>query len=498
MTARMRAFTRLADGVFDVCVIGAGILGSRIAYEATRDGLSVALLDAGDIGGATSSASSKLIHGGLRYFAQGHLGIARASLREKRALVSHVAPGLARPMRIVVSIERRKWAGAIALRGALAVYDALGGWGNSRTRLIAPETARRLVPALSGRPLGPCILLDEAQIDDARLTLATALAAADAGAVVMNHARVTGLALGGDEARLAVRGPEGTLELRARSVVNATGPWLDAVRRLEDPSAAPVARLSKGVHVVVTVDEPWSAALSVHTDDEHNLFAAPWQGMVLIGVTDTEFDADPSSLTATEADIDLLLRLSERVLPAHLLRRERIKARSAGLRVLPLGDGSTATAKRENVVATSARGMVSIGGGKLTTHRLEAMAALQLLPASVRPRRRAPSPATIVGVPRLTPRDDVTPETLEYLAATYGDKVGDVLLYGTSDRSALQRINPEGPDVWAQVRYAIANELAMTVDDVIDRRTSLRWRGLDDEATREQIARVLMPRLVPT
>jgi glycerol-3-phosphate dehydrogenase len=142
--------------------------------------------------------------------------------------------------------------------------------------------------------------------------------------------------------------------------------------------------------------------------------------------------------------------------------------------------------------------MVSIGGGKLTTHRLEAMEALRRLPLAVRPHRRAPSSAAVVGIPRLTPQPDVAPETLDHLAATYGDRVGDVLRYGTSDRLAFQRIHPEGPDVWAQVHYAIANELAMTVDDLIGRRTSLRWRGLDDEATREKIARALMPRLVPT
>lgn len=495
MSARPRAFARLSGGVFDVCVIGAGILGSRIAYEATRDGLRVALVDGGDIGGATSSASSKLIHGGLRYFAQGHLGIARASLREKRALVRDVAPGLVRRMPIVVSIERRKWASAVGLRAALAVYDGLGGWGASRTRLVAPEAARRMVPALSGRPLGPCILLDEAQVDDARLVLATALAAADRGAVVVNHARVTGIESGG-EWRVAVRAAEGEVVVRARSVVNACGPWLDALRRMEDPMAAPVTRLSKGVHVAVGADEPWTAALSVHVDDEHNLFAAPWQGTILIGVTDTEFFGDPSSVAPTDEDVELLLGLAARVLPAHLLRRERIRSRSAGLRVLPLGDGSTATAKREHVLVTSPSGMVSIGGGKLTTHRLEAMDALGALPAAVRPRRRPPSADAIAGAAHIAAHGDLAPETVAHLVATYGDAVGDVLRAGLGDPAAFEPVRPGAPEVWAQVRHAVASEYAMTVDDIVERRTALRWRGLDDVSTRARIADVLAQQAV--
>ena len=510
MSARPRDFARLGEGTFDVCVIGAGILGSRIAYEATRDGLRVALVDAGDIGGATSSVSSKFIHGGLRYLVQGHLDVVRASLLEKHAIVRDIAPGLARPMPVVVSVERRGWSGALVQRAVLQAYDALGGWSAARTRLITDEDARRLVPALAGRPLGGCLLLDEAQVNDARLTLVTALAAADAGAVVANHARVTALGFANGGAQLDVRGPEGDVTVRAKSVVNATGAWIDTVRTWEDTSATPIARLSKGVHVVVPVEEPWRAALSVHTDDEHNLFAAPWCGGLLVGVTDTPFDGAPTSLAVgpTDADVDLLLQLAQRMLPAHLLRRERIRRVTAGLRVLPRGDGSTATAKRETIVDVGPRGMVSIGGGKLTTHRLEAMDALQHLPASVRPRRRAPSRATLVGRPRpdgadggggarADARRGLSSETLAHLEALYGDGVGDVLAHAEGDPAALERIHPDGPDIWAQVRHAVASEWALGVDDVIDRRTTLGWRGLADEATRERIARVLLATPVP-
>ncbi len=498
MGTRLRAFARLADGVYDVCVIGAGIVGSRVAYEATKDGLHVAVVDAGDIGGGTSSASSKLLHGGIRYFVQGHLRIARDSLFEKRALARDVAPGLTRPLPFVVSVERKRLSGSLALRAALAAYDALGGWSTARTRLVDADEARRLVPALAGRPVGACFVLDEAQTDDARLTLATALAAADCGAVVTNHARVTGVEFGKAEARVAVRGREGDVVLRAKSVVNASGPWIDAVRSLEDPAAAPIARLSKGVHVVVPMDLPWHAALTVHRDDEHNLFAIPWHGGLLVGVTDTAFDASPDTLAATDADVDLLLTLARAVLPADALRRDRIRAISAGLRVLPRGSGSTATARRDNLVTIGPLGMVSVAGGKLTTHRLEAMDALQRLPARVRPRRRAPSRDTLVGVAPTANSAGIAPSTYAHLASVYGDRVADVVAAARDDASALERVHPDGPDVWAQVRFAISNELAMTVDDITDRRTSLRWRGLADEPTRERIARMLFPRLVPS
>lgn len=496
MTARERRFARLGEGTFDLCVVGAGIVGSRIAYEAARDGLRVALVDAGDIGGATSSASSKLIHGGLRYFAQGHLDIARASLREKRALVRHVAPGLVRPMPIVVSVERRKWASSLAMRGALAAYDALGGWGSSRTRVIDDRTARRLVPALGG-PASSCILLDEAQVNDARLVLVTALAAADRGAVVVNHARVTSLAAAAGEWRLAVRAAEGETTVRARSVVNATGPWVDALRRMADPAARPITRLSKGVHVVLPLDEPWGAGLSVHVDDEHNLFAVPWYGMLLVGVTDTPYAGDPAACRVTAFDIDLLISDSRRVLPDHLLRRDRIRAATAGLRVLPMGGGPTATARREHVVEAAANGLVSIGGGKLTTHRVDAMDALQALPSAVRPRRRAPSGDALVPPVaddlRRTAHRAVDGDVLAHLVSLYGPAALEVLASAQGDSTAFERIHPGGPDVWAQARYAVSHEYAVTVDDIALRRTTLGWRGLADLDTRDRLARTLAP-----
>ena len=320
----------------------------------------------------------------------------------------------------------------------------------------------------------------------------------DRGAVVMNHARVHGIVWSAGEARISVRGPEGDITVRAKAVLNASGPWVDVLRRMEDPRAVPIARLSKGVHLVLPMERPWQAALSVHIDDEHNLLAIPWHGALLVGITDAPFDGRPDELAATDSDVDLMLDLAKLMLPAALVSRERIRAVSAGLRVLPLGAGSTGQARRDNVTDVSARGMVSIAGGKLTTHRLEAMDALQLLPPAVRPRRRAPSNDTIVGAAPPIARSDIRSDTLAHLAATYGDKLPDVLAGAANDPTALDQIHPDGPDVWVQVRYAIASELAMTVDDITDRRTSLRWRGLADEATRERIARMLLPRLVPS
>jgi len=498
MSARLRAFARLGDGLFDLCVIGAGVVGSRVAYEAVRDGLRVALVDAGDFAGATSGASSKFLHGGIRYFVQGMFGIARDGLREKRVLERDVFPGLARPMPMVVAVERRRFAGPIALRAALFAFDALGGWSGPRSRVIGADEARRLVPALKERALGSCFIFDQTQVDDARLVLATALAASDAGAVVMNHARVIAMEFGAEDARLTVRGPEGELALRARSVVNASGAWIDEVRRLEDPAAEPVARLSKGVHAVLPLEEPWQTAFSLYEDDEHNMLAVPWQGGLLVGVTDTPYEGPAGALTVTDADVDLVLSFAARMLPESFLRRDRIRSFSAGLRVLPRGEGSTATARRDNVVAVGPSGMVSVAGGKLTTHRLEAMDALQRLPARVRPRRREPSRDVIVARGPESSKAPVSPGTLAHLAATYGDRTDELLAIAKTDPSAFDRIHPDAPDVWAQVRYAISNEYAMTVDDITDRRTSLNWRGLADEAIREKIARLLLPRLVPS
>src|SRR5205807_2325908 len=206
----------------------------------------------------------------------------------------------------------------------------------------------------------------------------------------------------------------GDLEIRCRSVVNAAGPWVDAVRRLEDPRAEPMARLSKGVHLVVDQAQPWAAALAVPMERGRVAFAVPWEGMLLLGTTDTEYDGDPADVGVEPEDAATVLREGAVGLPAELLERERIRYAFAGLRVLPRGPGDTARTPREEVVRVGPAGMVSVAGGKLTTHRRIAVHVLQRLAAF---RRVRVSPDPLPGAGHLPPRPaEVEPATWRHLA----------------------------------------------------------------------------------
>ena len=471
---------RLASETFDLLVIGAGIVGARIALEAARTGASVALLDAGDFGGATSSASSKLIHGGLRYLPLGDVRLVRESHLERRALLDRVAPHLVRPLTFVLPAYRGGPHSAAAMAAGLLAYSALSGFHHSRARIVGARGARRLVPPLRTEGLVAAGVYRDAQTHDSRLALATVKAAAGAGAAVANHMRVAALDVG--TGRVVAALADG-VRVRCRAAVNAAGPWVDEVRRLEDARVQPMARLSKGVHVLVSQPGPWGAALTVPLERGRVAFAVPWQGTLMLGTTDTEYEGDPGRATVEPEDVETVLREAAVGLPPEVLAPDRILHTFAGLRVLPRVAGDTATAPRSEVIRTGRGGMVSVAGGKLTTHRRIAVQVLHRLErfARVQPSR---DPLPGAGRPPTRPAE-VDPAVWLHLLRLYGDEAGQVAEGG------LEPVHPAGPDVWGQVRYAVDCEWALTVEDVVRRRTSLEVRGLATPAVRERISATL-------
>jgi glycerol-3-phosphate dehydrogenase len=442
----------LTTGVFDLLVIGGGIVGSRIAYEAARAGLSVALIDAGDFGGATSSASSKLIHGGLRYLSSLDLRLIRQAQEERHLLARYVAPGLVRPLPFMLAGYQGSHHGIAAVMGALAAYSAIGGFPRPRPRFVRARHAGQLAPGLRLHGLTGCGLYEEAQADDGQLTLATVAAAERAGAVVVNYARACAFASDNSRrlraAEVQDRAGEGRLEIQFRKVVNAAGPWVDHVRRLEDPRAEPIARLSKGVHVTLPAPARWWTGVATPLDGSRVTFAVPYRHTLLVGTTDTQFDGDPADLQVTPSDLTQLLSEAAAILPAEMLGRDGILYSFAGLRVLPLGSGSTPDARREHMVSIGKAGMVSVAGGKLTTHRLIAMDALRHLDGG-RLARLAPSAAAL----------------------------------------PVQRAG--STDMRAQVIHAVQNQWALTVEDVVRRRTPLSIQGLVTPAVTETIRQLI-------
>lgn len=494
--SRERALEELGEGVFDVLVVGGGIVGSRVAWDAARAGLRVALVDAKDFGGATSSASARLVHGGRRYLRTAEISLVRTASRERDTLVSRIAPHLVRPLPFVLASDRSPGQRARCAAGLFA-YAALGGCRRPFPRIVLKREACRLVPPLCAENLGLRMVFHEAKTNDARLTLATVTAAACAGAVVANYLRAVALypAPGKiSRVQLEGRGGEGTISVSCRAIVNATGPWLDLLRHMEDPRCKPLVRLSKGVHVVLRPDEEWRAALALSIDADQHLYAVPCEGTVLLGTTDTEYSGDPSAVAPEPADLSALLDSASGFLAEEALRPERVISAVAGLRVLPRGEGKPSSAPREHLLNVGPGGMVSVAGGKLTTHRQIALDALRHLPAEVRPRRLALSDEPLPGAYLPTSRDlasRLDASTVDHLLHLYGADAANLLAYADLYPNALEPITPEAPDLWAQAYHALSHEWALTVQDIVHRRTTLGLRGCDTPPVRYRICSVL-------
>jgi glycerol-3-phosphate dehydrogenase len=480
-----RALEELASREFDLLVIGGGIVGAGVAAEASRHGLAVALVDKGDFGAGTTSASSKLVHGGLRYLRLGDVRLVREAHDERRALMRVVAPHLVRRLPFLLPLYRGGPYGPLAVQAGLVLYSALA---HARVhRPLRSADAQGLVPPLRTDGLRACGLYADAWTNDARLCLANVRAAAGAGAVVANYAHVVELRraqrrVGGAE--VAADGE--TVSVRARAVVNAAGPWVDAVRRLEDPRAAPSVRLSKGVHAVLALDQPWHAGLTIPHDAVRVSFALPWHGVLLLGTTDTPFEGEPDAVEATDADLAQVLDEAAVALDPAAVRRDAVRATFAGLRVLPLGAGATTSARREVVLSRGPHGLLSVAGGKLTTYRRIALDVLGALGSELGLTRidRTPAPLPGAALPEAAEarlarsHPDLEPSIRANLVQMYGSLAAEVLAPAADDPRLLRPLHPDAPEIAAQALYARTHEWARTAEDVLRRRTTLALRGL--------------------
>jgi glycerol-3-phosphate dehydrogenase len=495
---------RLSDTTFDLLVIGAGAIGAATAWCASLAGARVAVVDRGDVAGATSSASSKLMHGGLRYLAMGDVGLVREAHHERRIHARTVAPHLVRPLEFVVPVgpdsPTRLW----QVRAGVFLYGALARFADGRNGRISAASARRRVPPLLTGGLRGTVLYHDHQTHDARLALSALAGAADAGAVVVPHAEAAALRTqGGVVAGAEVRDRlgEATVSVAARAVVNAAGPWVDAVRRLEDSAAGTSVLLSKGAHAVMAGGDGWTAAVTTPLPGGRVSFAIPWEGMLLLGTTDDPYEGDPAAVAATDADVAQILAEAGRSLAADALDPALVRSRFAGVRVLPAGGSSTIRARRETVVSRGPGGMVSVAGGKLTTWRVigARAARLALAPLGVGAGPRRPVPLPGAAPPAAVERSlaaahpELPDDVRAHLARHYGTRAADVLAGAGGDPALLDRIHPDGPDIWAQAVYGREREWAATVDDVLRGRTTVALRGLDDERVRAEAERVLHP-----
>jgi glycerol-3-phosphate dehydrogenase len=485
----------LSEGTFDVLVVGGGITGAGVARDAAMRGLRTALVERDDFASGTSSRSSRLVHGGIRYLEHGQLGLVFESSAERRTL-RRIAPHLVRPLAFVwpvyagARVPRWKLAAGLTLYDLLALFRNVGRHESlTRQGVLAREPRLRADALVGGARYW------DAATDDARLTLATVRSAIEAGAVVLNHARVASLAMpdgrvAGARVLDAIAGA--SVDVSARVVVNATGPWSDSVERMANGGARLTVRGSKGVHVCVARDriDNTGALTLLAPRDGRVMFLLPAGDYAIVGTTDTYETVEPDQVRASEADVTYLLETANHFFPAARLTRADVVAAWAGLRPLKADGGDDpGAASREHTIAERVPGLVSVTGGKLTTYRLMARDVVDAVQRSLGARRTASRtarsplvggrmanlPAEIAAAAALTRDISVASR----LVQAHGDEWRAVWALAAADATLAERVDPSRPYLLAELLYAVREELALTLGDLLIRRTPLAFETPD-------------------
>ena len=479
--SRAENLERLRAGeVWDIVIIGGGATGLGSAVDAAARGYRTLLLEARDFAHGTSSRSTKLIHGGVRYLAQGNISLVREALGERGILLRN-APQLVHPRDFVVPAYH--WHELPYYGTGLKLYDLLAGrLGLGSSRWLGRLEVQKRVPTVRAAGLRGGILYTDGQFDDARLAITLAHTFADLGGVILNYAPIIGfIKNGGRVAGVTARDHETGEEFKVsvRAVINATGVGVDRLRTLDDAGASPLLTLSQGAHIVLNRSFlPGETALLVpRTDDGRVLFAIPWHNHVLVGTTDTPTTAEVLEPVPLDAEIDYLLEYVGRYL-ARRPRQDEILSRFAGLRPLLRGaaGSKTSTLSREHAVEVSGSGLVTITGGKWTTYRRMAADAVD---HAARIGSLATKPSTTAGL-RLHgwrgPQHDV-PDSL----AVYGSDADALNALCNEHLDLSKSLHPSLPYRGAEVVWAARHEAARTVEDVLARR--LRALFLDARAS---------------
>lgn len=506
---RRRALRTLADTELDVLIIGGGVVGAGAALDAASRGLSVGLVEARDWAAGTSSRSSKLVHGGLRYLEQRDFGLVREALHERGLLLNRLAPHLVRPVPFLYPLRHRGWERAYVGAGVF-LYDTLGGARTMpRHRHLSRRRALRVAPALRPDRLTGAIGYYDAQVDDARYALTLVRTAAQHGAAVVNRAAATGLVRnGGRVVGATVRDSESGAELtiRARRVIGAAGVWTDELLRMAGVRGPFQVRASKGAHLLVPRSRIPMATGVITRTERSVLLIIPWGQHWLIGTTDTPWDCDPDEPTASQADVDYLLGHANQVLSDPLTTNDVVGV-YAGLRPLLAGDSAdTARLSREHAIAEPAPGLFVIAGGKYTTYRV--MAA-DVVNAATRDLGREVAPSLTAHLPlvgavgyhemwdgrhELAHGCGLDVPVVEHLLGRYGAAVTELLAMVVDEPDLAAPVSGAEPYLRVEARYAATHEGALHVADVLARRTRASIETSDGGASAaREIAEVIAP-----
>ena len=501
--ARASTLERLrSGGELDVLVVGGGVVGCGVALDAVTRGLSTGLIEARDYASGTSSRSSKLIHGGLRYLEMLDFGLVHEALQERRLLLTTIAPHLVRPVPFMYPLSKPAWE-RFYVGSGIALYDGLAFGvrqtaGLPRHRHLGKKAALRLMPSLRPDALTGAIQYHDAQVDDARFVLELARTAAMHGAHVINRVAAVSMLREGERV-VGVRARDNRtgeeFDIRARRVIAAAGVWSDEIQAMLGDDGPLKVRASKGIHLVVPRDRIDSETGVILKTDKSVLFLIPWDDHWIIGTTDTEWQLDKAHPAATAADIDYLLDTVNAVLVTPLTRDD-IDGVYAGLRPLISGDETDETTKvsREHVVATPVPGLTLVAGGKYTTYRIMARDAVDEafkdFDSEVAPSSTDKVPlAGAVGWEWLSERPQILArsagidqEHVETLLERYGTLTMELIALVNADPELGELLPGGETHLKVEIVYAAATEGAVHLTDILTRRTRIsieaRDRGL--------------------
>lgn len=485
------AWDRLTMEALDVLVVGCGVTGSGVALDAATRGLRVGLVEARDVASGTSSRSSKLFHGGLRYLEMMDFGLVREALHERDLMLTKLAPHLVTPVPFLYPLKHRGWERAYVGAG-LMLYDALAGRSPlPRHRHLTRQQALRQSPALRRTTLTGALRYYDAVTDDARHTLTLARTSAAYGAIVRTSTEVTGLVMEDGRvvgAHLRDVETDRTGMARAKVVIGCTGVWSDFLHNMAGVRSPFQVRASKGVHIVVPRDRIQSDTGLIIRTEKSVLFVIPWGEQWVVGTTDTPWDLSLEHPAASRADIDHILGCVNKVL-AHPLTSEDIVGVYVGLRPLlaptKANVESTSKLSREHQVARPLPGLVTVAGGKYTTYRVMAKDAIDIasqdlqaqVPGSVTEDvpllGAAGFAATLNSATTLADRFGVPKEAIVRMTSRYGDLVEQVLDPAVADASLVHPVPGAPRYLMAEIRYAVTHEGALHLDDLLARRTRI-------------------------
>jgi len=506
---RAQAWERLGSEQFDVVVVGGGVVGAGCALDAATRGLKVALVEARDFASGTSSRSSKMFHGGLRYLEQLEFGLVREALHERELSLTTLAPHLVKPLPFLFPLTNRVWERPYIAAG-IFLYDQLGGSKSvPAQKHLTRAGALRLAPGLKRSSLIGGIRYYDTVVDDARHTMTVARTAAHYGAVVRTSTQVVKLLREGDRViGVTIRDSEdGAVEdVRGHVVINATGVWTDEIQALSKERGRFRVRASKGVHIVVPRDRIVSEVAIILRTEKSVLFVIPWGTHWIIGTTDTDWNLDLAHPAATKADIDYILGHVNTVL-ATPLTHDDIDGVYAGLRPLLAGESEeTSKLSREHAVAVPSPGLVAIAGGKYTTYRVMADdavdAAAEYIPARVAPSITEKVPlmgadgyfALINQTQSVGARYGLHPYRVRHLLDRYGSLIGEVLELAVDKPELLEPITDAPVYLKVEAAYAALAEGALHLEDIMARRMRIsieyQHRGVDCAA---EVADIVAP-----